>query len=144
MEPQNISEKPTKSKIWVIGTIWANIIIFGLILVLVLQILNLFLHQFLNTIFGQILLYLIGIGTFVYAIKIGIKSVLKKTFISKEDVIGISFGVVLIPIILQVAVTGLGLIYLEKGPSTIRIFEFIIADIGFFFVTYFWCKKLIK
>ena len=140
----NLNQKPAKNKIWIIATIWANIVIVGLILVVILQFLNVFLHQFFITIIGQALLWLIGIFVFVYAIRLGIKSVLKKTVIIKEDVIKISVGVVMVAVIFQLVFIVLGLIFLEIGPTLNRYLEFIGADILYFIITYFWCKKLIK
>lgn len=151
MNSQNISEKPIKSKIWIVGTIWANIIIVGLILSVVLRILNslipnLFGLSGLIFVKGWLWKMIMGLGfisTFVYAIRLGVKSVLKESIIPKEDVVKISVWVTMIAVILQLGLIILTFSFIGRWIDISRLLEFIGADIGYFVITYFWLKKLV-
>jgi len=152
MNIQDNSQKQNKSKIWIIATIWANVIIVTIIFIVLL----IFLNFLIAKLFGlpgllftkgwlwKILVWIGSISVFVYAIRLGVKSVLKKSVISQEDIIKISVGVAMVALILQFVFTILIILFLKMNPTLTSYTQFIVADMGYFVITYFWCKKLIS
>lgn len=140
MEPQNISEKPIKNRAWIVATIWANIIIVGLILGVLLTALSSFMSGTRGWLW-QIIMWLISISAFIYAIRLGVKSVLKKSVVPKEDIVKISIWVAMVAVIGQLGIIFWGFSLAGKWIVLNRLLQFIRADIGYFIVTYLWLKK---
>lgn len=100
-------EKPTKSTIWIVATIWANIIIIAIIAgagsFFLSTLLRLLFPDLINpAIVGYLIMFLIWAAT-IYAIRLGVKSVLKKSIIKKERIFKISLGVGLVYLFLKLA-----------------------------------------
>lgn len=152
MNLQNNSQKQSRSKIWIIATIWANIIIVVIILTVVLMFLNFIIAKvfglsgllFTQGWLWKTLIWVSSISAFVYAIRLGVKSALKKSVILQKDIIKISVGVAMVTVALQLIIILLSFSFLERGPTLTRYLQFIGANIGYFVITYFWCKKLIQ
>lgn len=140
------TEKPTKSMIWIVATIWANIIIIGLIVTFAIMFLRPFLFQLFGPTITGFTIILFVTGSIIYAIRLGVKSVLKKSVIEKEQIFKISFGVSLVFLFL---VTILAFLLLITDRMSIGrflgfgLFSFLVS-LGYFGITYLWCKKLIK
>lgn len=158
-------EKPVKSTAWIVATIWANIIIIGLITFIVLLLLNflfvlLFDFSIFDILIGRILLALVIIGQWIYAIRLGVKTVVKKSVINKKKIFKVCLWVALIHLFLMTGLILLWLVLLTVSPpleimllggwsEVIKMslimwgFSFLIS-LGCFGVTYYWCKKLIR
>lgn len=142
-------EKPVKSTIWIVATILANIIIVLLIFAFASILLRGLFLQLFGLVVAGILIWLIGVAAIIYAIRLGVKSVLKKNLIKKEQIFKISLGVALIPFL---TLTGISIsVVLQKLPELtdvigfLRLFGFVFGvSLAYFGVTYYWCKKLIK
>jgi len=141
MEPQNTSAKPTKSIVWIVQTIWVNIIIVGLIFAVIVTALSSFIPGTGGQ-FWQIIIWLASISVSVYAIRLGAKSVLKKSIIPKEDIVKISIWVAMVAVIGELVLIALGLVIIGELVEPTRLLEFIGADVLYFAITYFWLKKL--
>jgi len=146
MESQNISEKPIKSTIWIVGTIWANIIIVTLIVIVTLSILNVFISRLFGEsewiFFWRLIIFLLFIFNFIYSIKLGVSSVVKKSVILKENIIKISAWTTIVAVIGQISLI---IITLLAGRSVdpLIILPFTIINAGYFIVTYFWFRKIV-
>jgi predicted branched-subunit amino acid permease len=68
MNQNSISEKPTKSVIWIIGTIWGNIIPIGLTVLLPIMFLQLMFPQLQLPIQLALAMPLLCYGAMMYAI----------------------------------------------------------------------------
>lgn len=151
MNSQNISEKPTKSTIWIVGTIWANIIIVGLILVVVLLVLNFLISHlfglpgliFVEGWLWRVIMWLASISAFIYGIRLGVISVIKKSAVLKKDIVKISVWVAMVAIVGQLGLIILNFSLTGTFIGISRLLEFIGANIGYFVITYFWFKKLV-
>lgn len=154
-QDKNYQGLPKKSTLWIVATIWANIIIFFLILGLTSLLLRVSLIQLFGLIVAEILMGLIWILTLIFAIRLGVKSVLKKSIIKKEKIVKISIWVAVIPFVL---ITGiLSFYFLKAAPllspekllilkkSFLRLWiEGILLSAIYFVITYYWSKKLTK
>jgi hypothetical protein len=150
MEIQNNYQKPNKSKLWIVSTIWANIIIVTIILVLALGFLKFLIAKlfglsgilFTEGWFWQTLVLIFSIFSFIYAIRLGVKSVIKESTILQEDIKKISIGVAMVAIVLQLISAFFILAYLKINISFYVYVDFIGINIGYFVLTYFWFQKL--
>lgn len=150
-------EKPTKSLLWIVATIWANIIIVFLLVGIALLLLRGLLIQLLGLdprLVG-IFMVLVVIGAVIYAIRLGVKTVVKKSVITEDRIFKISLWVGLVDLFLR---TGLLLLVfyiawlpdpLIDLPEAIKLLLFnwgitLLISFGYFGLTYCWCKKLIK
>lgn len=153
-------EKPIKSTLWIVATIWANIIIIGLLMGLASILLHALFVRLFDSHIAGILIMLISIGVMIFAIRLGVKSVLKKSIIKKEKIFKISLLTGLIYLFLMTGLILLWLVLLTVSPpleimllggwsEVIKMslimwgFSFLIS-LGYFGVTYYWCKKLIR
>ena len=155
-------EKPVKSTAWIVATIWANIIIIGLITFIVLLLLNflfvlLFDFSIFDILIGRILLALVIIGQWIYAIRLGVKTVVKKSVINKKKIFKVCLWVALIHLFLMTGLLFFGYIkmpvcevILWGGIEEVRKdfllvwVYFVLISLGYFGITYYWFKKLIK
>lgn len=143
--------KPTKSVAWMVAIIWVHIIIALLIATFVLVLLG----QFLG---GALLYSLLGLiimaGALIFAIRLGIKSVLKVSAIAQEQIFQISLGVSLVYFGLVTFGLLTGSLLLPFLISTfffpveikISLVDWMIPmalTLVSFGATYYWCKKLI-
>lgn len=177
MNNSNNLERSVKSAIWMVATILTKIIITFLIFVLIFVFIFLFFEvhlfnffQLFGGIVGWVLIWLLFIATTIYTIRLGVKSVFKKSIIIKKQISKISFGVAVSVLILLVLITGIiiwkyilllsemptpqptiitpGMPEPEK-PIDIFIEAFLIiwifgllTFVSFFVTTYYWFKKL--
>jgi hypothetical protein len=149
MDIQTDLQKPSKSKLWIVSTIWANIIIVSILLGLALKLLSLLIEKafglsgflFLEGGIWPVLKSLISISALVYAIRLGVKSVLKESAILQEDIKKISIGVVSVLVFFQLAIAVLVFVFAKAGFRLDIYFDFLAADIGYFVLTYFWLHK---
>ena len=142
-------QRSVKGKIWIVATIWENIIIVGIISGVSLFIIALLFRRFIVQIFattiGKIFLQLAGLFISIYAIKLGVKSVLKKTSVDPQDIVKISVGVAIVPLFFQVIIILYRYFHvIAMGPGIIEFLKFIFSDVIFFAITYFWFKVLTK
>ncbi len=139
-------EKPAKSIIWIVATILANIIIVSLIFGFASILSHSLFVRLFGTVIAGIFILLIGVAVTIYAIRLGIKSVLKKSIVRKEQVFKISIGVTL-PFFLFWGGMAISVILQYGLPDIcfLRLFGFGFGiPFAYFSVTYYWCKKLIK
>ena len=138
-------EKPAKSLIWIVATIWANIFIVSLILGMTWIFLRILLVQLFSPLVVVIFLILFFVGGIIYAIKLGIKSVLKKSVIKKERIFQISFWVVLVYLFLTSIFLFFRDVLLQAGAfGDLDLSVIFLSSLAYFSITYYWCKKLIK
>lgn len=152
-------EKPTKSMLWIVATIWANIIIIFLLVSIALIFLQPLLIENLDlgAHFVGIFTILLIIGATVFAIRLGIKTVVKKSIIEKKKIFKISFWTGLVDLFLRTGFLFFAYILLpyhrvilaggEEAMTRRFLIIWIISffiSIGYFGITYFWSKKLIK
>ena len=135
-------QNSSKSKAWIIGTIWANIVIVGLFLGIILLILGGPIIQLFSETAGVVLIWLITTSGLIYATRLGVKSVLKEAIINPKEIIKISAGVTLLPIILQIGLIMYGYFHFAIWPELTTYIEFTFANIILFLATYLWLKKL--
>lgn len=134
--------KPAKSIIWMVATIWANIIIVFLIAVVAVILLGQILGE---TRLSGLLGFIIIMSSLIYAVRLGVQSVLKASVIPQEQIFNIALGVGLVNFVL-----GTGLLLFanalllpaEVGMPLIAWASPLIMALVYFGVTYYWCKKL--
>lgn len=134
--------KPAKSIIWMVATIWANIIIVFLIAVLAVILLGQILGE---TQLSGFLGFIIIMSSLIYAVRLGVQSVLKASVMPQEQIFNIALGVGLVNFVL-----GTGLLLFanalllpaEVGMPLIAWVSPLIMALVYFGVTYYWCKKL--
>jgi hypothetical protein len=140
MDSQNIQSdqvqnlKPAKSKLWMIGTIIANVIIISIIWNLLFN-----LSRIIFTFDINIYLYLfIGIIVNVGAIWWGVRYINKVSIIKKEDIIAVSLGTVLISILLETILLE-AIFMISTGQYVIlpMTLDFIIGGLVYFAAIYF-------
>jgi hypothetical protein len=140
---QDTLQKPQKSKFWIVANIWsvivAGLVVFGIIWRIISWLL--FSRLGVGENFIEILELLVTIGILFYSVKLGVKLVLSKSIILREDIIKISFWVTIILVIVQVITVAF---YSSKLPtwSLTQIGKLVVIDISIFFITYYWLKKL--
>lgn len=141
---QLTAEKSYKSKFWIVSNIWLIIITSLVILGIIWRIISWLLFSYLGIgeNFIEILNLLVIIGILFYSVRSGIKLVLNKSIVLREDIIKISFGVTIPIIIFQIVVVAF---YSSKLPTwgLTHVCNLIAIDASLFFITYYWLKKLI-
>jgi hypothetical protein len=135
---QNTSQTTKKSKIWVIGNIWSYIIAYSVAFGIIWRIISWLLFRYvgIGENFINILGWLVTAAVVIFGVRIGIRMVLKKCVILREDILKISVGVTVVLIIFQVIVT-----ILFNLLSLTQIAKLAAIDISLFFITYYWLKK---
>lgn len=152
-------EKPIKSIKWIIITIWTHIFGIALGIVIFLSLLNALFVQLLDIepYFNLIKIFmkLVFVGAIIYAIKLGVKAVIKNSVIKKKKIFKISLWVGLIWLFFMAGLwfllscfawlsdPNIDLSIAIKLFLTNLIYAFLVSFI-YFGVTYYWCKKLIK
>jgi len=137
------SGKPERGMLWIVGTIWANIIIVALIAILPILFLSSLLEGLINPVLVSVLNLLLFWGVAIFAIKLGVKSVLAKSIVKKEKILEISIltgfiffllsAILLLPSLLNMGL----MLYLLIASA-------LISAIIYVGITYFWCKRLVK
>jgi hypothetical protein len=149
MDIQTDLQKPSKSKLWIVSTVWANIIIVSIILGVALKFLSLLVEKvfglsgflFLEGRMWPILEFIISVSALVYAVRLGVKSVLKESSVLQEDIIKIGAGVVSVAVFFQLFIAILISVFTKTGFRFDIYFDFLAIDIGYFVLTYFWLHK---
>ncbi len=135
---QNTSQKPQKSKFWVIANIWSYIIVYLIVVGIIWRIISWLLSGFLGENILSILEWLIIAAVFFYSSKVGIRTVLNKAIIPRADIVKISIGLTMVFVIIQTIVTVIyGLFNFGQ------IGKLIFIDVVLFFSSYYWLKKSI-
>ncbi len=150
-------EKPEKSILWIVATIWANIIGVLLINLVVISLIGLsdLLYSPVSPVVSVIvpnLVLLFFLLSQIFAVRLGIKSVLAKSVIKKEKTLKISIGTgsvlfLALSIFFFLFVVPM---YGDHSPPEISLITLILFMLGYFFaisliysgITYFWCTKL--
>jgi len=157
-ESMNLSSgKLERSMFWIVGTIWANIIIVFLIVAVFMGFFFMLAPQIpIYVIVGQLLYLLLPWGVIIFATRLGVKSVLAKSIVKKEKILKISILTGLIAFLLPTifySILFLGF-YLTAGDGTgfrgglwqclLLAYVFVVIPMIYAGVTYFWCKRLVK
>lgn len=128
----------TKSTLWIVATIWANIIIVGIIASIatpiIFRALSLSVHQVVP---GIILLL-----SSLFSIWLGVHSVRKKSIITESRFLTISFGVMSVSAILQLAI--MAFVYTQKVaiiPDVSKILIMLVGWAVLFGATLFFLKR---
>ncbi len=141
---QETLQNPQKSKFWIIANIWSiiivGLIVFGIIWRIIAWLLISRLGIGEN--FIGILELLATIGILFYSVRLGVKLVLSKSIVPREEIIKISFWVAIILVIVQTVTV---LLYSLRLPTwrLTQIGNLAVIDLSIFFITYYWLKKLI-
>jgi len=140
------SIKPERGMFWIVGTIWANIFIVFLIALLIAVLLSLFLGGLIiNPILVSVFTLLLYWGVIIFAIRLGVKSVLAKSVIKKEKILKISVSTGFVFFLL--AFTFLFLIYRTEASilsNLVLMVSVLVISAIYTSITYFWCKRLVK
>lgn len=134
-----------KSLFWIISTIEANILIVAILIVPFSMFLAFLSGEFLQNQIGKILIFTATFLLSVWATKLGVTTVLKRTSVKQENVLKICFWVGFIPLLLAMGLFVLGKIVVPNFKLSGFITNFIgsiFSAVGYGFFTYFWFKKL--
>ena len=137
------SGKIERGMLWIVGTIWANIIIVALITGLAIQLLLMLIGELGNHVVVSTLIPLFYLGMMAFAIRLGVKSVLAKSIIKKEKILKISIWVGALPILLSIGITET-ILMLAVNVKLIMILIIVTTAMVYAGITYFWCKRLVK
>jgi len=138
---QDTLQKTKKSKIWIIGNIWSYIIVYSVAFGIIWRIISWLMFRYvgIGENFINILGWLVAAAVVTFGVRIGIKMVLKKSVIFREDIFKISVGVTVVLIIFQIIVT-----ILFNLLNLAQIAKLATIDIFLFFMTYYWLRKAVS
>jgi len=150
-EEKQATEKSQKSKLWIIGNIYFNIIGVNLLLLVIFNISQKIIGFRKSIIVGTFWLLLSVIAS-IFAIKWGVEKVLQKSTVHPVDFLKISLLVGIIPIIFDILLSG-WVIYTNLAEFSKLAWyliprllsEFIttfISGLSYGIITYYWFKKL--
>jgi len=138
---QDTSQTTKKSKIWIIGNIWSYIIAYSVAFGIIWRIISWLMFRYIRIggNFINILDWLVTAAIVAFGVKMGIKMVLKKCVILRENILRISVGVTVTLIIFQIIVT-----ILFHLLNLAQIAKLAAIDIFLFSITYYWLRKLVS
>ncbi len=145
LETQNLNKNEQKFQrgiLWIIATIWVNIIKAQIALSIIILVLLKSIKVFFGAATGEVLILILLFLSFVFVTYFGIKSVLKSYYINPEDFFMISLGVTSVLIILQMFIMLPNFTNFAILIRSLEFFLVVIGDVIFFISTYFWLKRL--
>lgn len=138
-----------KSTLWMVATMFANIIIIGIIISLLTMVFSaafpLYFKAFFSTPAGGIFSFILNWAATLYAIKLGIHTVLKHSAITSQRVLLVSIWMGIVPMIFQVLT--IYFLFLKNSTQAISyqgILDFFLTDVAYAVFTYFLFKQALK